>query len=470
MMSRPLYLPIALLAIGLATFVSCDAPSADSTPPPSSAATDTNAASAEHSPDNGEWCHGHGLPESHCTRCHPELIDSFQDAGDWCQEHQFPESACPICNPMSPPGESNDSAESGPSDIPGVLPGTVVSFRRSDHESVTGIEFTTARPATTQAALHVPAHIQFNQNNIAEIRTSVPGIIHTIHVDLGDRVDAGDPLFELESARVGELQSELLSAAQDVETARANLTRQQELRDRGLAATRVVEEAQRTLQEAQSRQANLQSSLRLAGANRDQNAQGRYVLRAPIDGTIVRRPAVRGLFSLNETSLATIADTSTMWAIIDLPEHRAYSINLGQTVSLHVQGLSDPVNAFINWISPEIDPRTRSISVRADVDNPHQSLRANQFAQASIQAPSDQPLITLPRQSLQRIEDTYVIFVRRRANLYEPRRVELHRFQDQQALISGPLEVGEEVVTTGAFLLKTELVPDSIGAGCCEVE
>ncbi|MGM0577108.1 MAG: efflux RND transporter periplasmic adaptor subunit, partial [Myxococcota bacterium] len=51
------------------------------------------------------WCKGHGIPESMCTRCHPELVDEFKDNGDWCAEHGFPESACPVCNPMDPPGQ-----------------------------------------------------------------------------------------------------------------------------------------------------------------------------------------------------------------------------------------------------------------------------------------------------------------------------------------------------------------------------
>ena len=51
----------------------------------------------------GDWCAGHALPESMCTQCNPELKEKFQASGDWCTAHELPESACPKCNPWQPP-------------------------------------------------------------------------------------------------------------------------------------------------------------------------------------------------------------------------------------------------------------------------------------------------------------------------------------------------------------------------------
>ncbi len=46
-----------------------------------------------------DWCSGHRVPESMCTRCNPSLIPAFKATGDWCEEHALPESQCLICNP-----------------------------------------------------------------------------------------------------------------------------------------------------------------------------------------------------------------------------------------------------------------------------------------------------------------------------------------------------------------------------------
>jgi cobalt-zinc-cadmium efflux system membrane fusion protein len=49
--------------------------------------------------DITDWCTEHRVPESECTLCHPELIDSFKSIGDWCAGHDIPESHCRLCNP-----------------------------------------------------------------------------------------------------------------------------------------------------------------------------------------------------------------------------------------------------------------------------------------------------------------------------------------------------------------------------------
>ena len=83
----------------LAVFGACapDSPEADPAVVP--------AETAGHAAGVVDWCAGHGLPESKCTKCNPELLAGFKESGDWCAEHEFPESACPVCNPQTPPGE-----------------------------------------------------------------------------------------------------------------------------------------------------------------------------------------------------------------------------------------------------------------------------------------------------------------------------------------------------------------------------
>jgi hypothetical protein len=50
------------------------------------------------------WCNGHGVPEAFCTRCSPILIAAFKVENDWCAEHNLPESQCAICKGEGPTG------------------------------------------------------------------------------------------------------------------------------------------------------------------------------------------------------------------------------------------------------------------------------------------------------------------------------------------------------------------------------
>jgi cobalt-zinc-cadmium efflux system membrane fusion protein len=424
---------------------------------------------AEHAADNGEWCKGHGLPESHCTKCHPELVDKFKEAGDWCEEHGFPESACPECNPMEPPGSAQLDQQASPQAIPGVEPGTRITLRRDDHEDTVGIEVVAAKEVPVGLGTRAPARVEFNRNTLADIRAAVPGIVRRVLVDLGQTVEKGDPLFELESAHVGELQSKMRSSKEALRSAKSNLERQQKLREQGIAADRAVEVARQEFEAAQSTISSLQSALRLAGGS-GTNATGRYMLRSPLAGTVVDRQAVVGSFATEETSLATVVDTTTMWAMIDVSEDKSFSLHTGQPVVLAIDGAEGvEFSGEITWISPQVDRRTRTVKVRAEIDNADKRLRANQFARAEIGIAPDKRGVVVPKDAVQRLGEGAVVFVRLDAGEYEPRAVEPGRSDGDLVQIKGDLKVGEPVVTTGAFILKTELSKDSIGAGCCEV-
>ena len=409
----------------------------------------------------GEWCKGHGLPESHCTKCHPELIDKFKQAGDWCAEHGFPESACPKCNPMDPPG--------GIAAIPGVEPGTKIILKQADHEAAVGVETVPAKKIAVGLGTRAPARIEFDRNQFADIRAAVPGIVRKVLVDLGEKVEKGTPLFVLESPHVGEVQAKIRAAAQEAKTTRANLERQETLFEKGLTPERKVEVARQEFQAAESKLRSHRSALRLAGAA-ETSSTGRYTLRSPIAGTIVERPGVVGAFATEETSLASVADTSKMWAMLDVAEKDSFALESGQPVVLSIDGAGDAeFDGKITWISPQVDARTRTVQVRAEIDNSQGRLRANQFARAEIGIAPDRHGLVVPKAAVQRLNEGTVVFVRKEEGTYEPRVVEVGRTDGDIVQVRGNLKPGEPVVTTGAFVLKTELSRDSIGAGCCEV-
>jgi cobalt-zinc-cadmium efflux system membrane fusion protein len=423
------------------------------------------AKAEEHSPESGEWCAGHDIPESHCTKCHPELIEKFKEKGDWCAEHGFPESKCPKCNPATPPDQRGDAA----AEIPGVPPGSKVVFKDESHEEAVGIETVPAKDASVAVGAEAPARIQYNMNAFADVRAAIPGIVRDVRVDLGESVEKGDVLFVLESARVGELQAKIRSAEQQQDVARSNLDRKEKLFAKDLTSKRELELARQDFEEATATLRSLQESLRLSGSSSGSSG-GRYVVRAPLGGIVVKRPGVVGAFATEETSLASIADTSTMWGMLDVPERDSFALAKGQSVELAVDGAgSRTFTGEITWIAPEVNPRTRSIEVRAEIDNADGRLRANQFAEATIGiAPGSNGLV-VPRDAVQRFDDVSVVFVRAEKGTYEPRRVEPLRRTKDLVQVRGDLDEGEPVVTTGGFILKTELSRDSIGAGCCEV-
>ena len=409
-------------------------------------------------------CAEHGVPEALCTKCNPALIPVFESHGDWCPEHGFPESICPTCNP----GAAERAIPTGGGPVQPSIEARTVRFRSPEIEQAAGIETATAERAEGAASVECPARIAFNQDRVADVRAIVPGIVRRVRVELGEEVAEGAPLFDLESTQVGEIQGSLATARERVRTAEANLLRQRELLAGEIASQRQVEVAEQELATARAEERAASATLRMAGAG-GAAPSGRYTLRSPIAGTVVRRPGVVGALATDSTSLATIADTSVMWALCDVSEADASRVAVGQTVVVTVDGADDSTfEGEITWIASEVDLRTRTITARAEIPNPDGALRANQFARARIQTDASHTSVTVPRDAVQRVEGQHVVFVRTEPGVYEPRVVTLHG-EGGVVHVEGNVREGEAVVTTGAVLLRTEVMPGSIGAGCCEV-
>jgi len=397
-----------------------------------------------------------------CTVCNPELVEQFQRSGDWCAEHGYPESVCPLCAPMQPP-----SGVAGPS---AVALGTRIRFRTPAIERAAGIETV---PATTDGMgidVETTARIDFDRDHMADVRSAVPGIVRAVAVDLGQQVSAGDVLFVLESAHVGDLQARRQAATERVRAGRANLARQRELREGAIASQRQVEVAEQELAAAEAELRSIDQSLRLSGASRG-GGTGRFSVHAPIAGTVIRRPGLVGAFAGEHDSLATVANTSVMWAMLDVPEWDAATVRTGQQVELRVDGIAgQSFTGKVTWIAAEVDSRTRSVSARAEVQNADGLLRAGQFARATVHVGAPETATTVPLQAIQRMGKESVVFVRTAECVYEPKVVRPGRSDGRRVQVAGDVRQGDAIVTTGAFLLRTELSRESIGAGCCEVD
>lgn len=408
----------------------------------------------------GDWCVEHGLPESKCTKCNTELVDEYKASGDWCEAHGFPESVCPSCNPQKPPAGAERAA----------IEARTIRFRTPNLEKISGIAAVKAQTVQAEAAVTCAARIEFDADRVADVRSTTPGIVRALHVSLGASVKKGTPLFELESSHVGEIQGSLAIALEEQRIAELNLKRKRTLLVDGATAQRDVELAEQSLAVAKAKARAAQATLRIAGAP-GSGSSGRYTLYSPISGVVVRRPALLGLLATEGTSLATVGNASVMWALCEVPESDASRIALGQETRVVTNdGVELSSTGKLTWIASEVNPRTRTVTARSEIPNPDGRLRANQFAQVSIETGAPRRAIAVPHVAIQRIGELEVVFVRAEAGVYEPRVVKRVGAKGDSTFVEGRLEAGEEVVTTGAVLLRTESVPGSIGAGCCEIE
>ncbi len=228
--------------------------------------------------------------------------------------------------------------------------------------------------------------------------------------------------------------------------------------------------AQANLQASRRRLLTLGLSMGQIDAVADANDTSTQLpLLAPFDGQVVELAAVIGEVVDSRKMLFALADSSKLWAMLDIHTKLLGRIHNGQRVVFSVDGL--PGENFVgqlNWVSSHVDPKTRTIKARAELANPTGLLRANMFGKATIVIhDSKETVVVVSKESVQWEGCCNVVFIRHTDTLYETRKVRLGLEKRDIYVVEDGLEGGESVVTTGSFLLKTEILKGNIGAGCC---
>jgi membrane fusion protein, heavy metal efflux system len=411
-----------------------------------------------------DMCAEHGVLEVICTKCHPKLIPIFQAKGDWCPEHGFPMSVCPIHHP-----ERGGRPEAQVAIDEAPASGTKVRFKTLQAAKDAGIETVPASEGMEGAGVFATATLVADASHMAVVNPRAAGVVRTIRADLGSRVARGAPLAILESSAVGEDRSRLEAAKARASVAEANYHREKELHDKGVSALREVQEAEREWRAAKAEVAAVAGSLGMIGAS--DGPAGTYVLRAPIAGTVTKRTATVGTLVDTHDALFEIVDTAQLWAEIDVPEANVPGVRPGQRVVLLVDGLPGrEFHGVVQFVSPSIDPQTRTAKARASFRNRDGMLRANMFAKARIIDHTNGAAVLVPKSAVQDAKGVQIVFVQLAADAFEARRVRTVPADNNMVAVTADIRPGDRIVTTGSFLLKTETLKESIGAGCCEVE
>ena len=436
-------------------------------------------------------CHSHDVPEAFCTRCTPALIPAFKIENDWCDEHGLPESQCTICNPslsQAAPAHSeqpsivliSSSEQPRARRAPSVTctnEQKTVHFANVDVAQRAGLEIARAKRQPVTQSIQCNAELAFNGDRLTHLSSRAAGTIHATNKSLGDRVEAGDVLALIDSSEIGVTKAEFLQAQSQVKLRQTNHQRQVTLNKTGDTPLRELLDAEAALTDANIALARAVQRLRNLGFSDAQidetaesgDAQSLLAVAAPFAGTVIERDAVLGEVVDTEHVLFSIADTSSMWAMLDVYESDVRAIAVGQNVMIELAGMEgDPVAGRITWIGAQIDPKTRTLKARAEIDNPDGLLKANVTGRATISVHDREDMLVVPAQAVQWEGCCNIVFVQRSETDFQPRKVRLGYRTGDWIVVEDGLTSDEPIVTNGSFLLKTEVLKGSIGAGCCE--
>ncbi len=313
-----------------------------------------------------------------------------------------------------------------------------------------------------------PGKIEANPNRISHVGLPVPGRVVNVMVKLGDSVTEGQPLLSLQSPDADAAMSTYLQAqATGVQAeaalnkAQADFDRLQDLYEHNAVAKKDVLDAQNSLTQAkagltQAKAAQEQAVRRLTLLGlKPGDFQQQVIVRAPLAGKVIDLTVVPGEYR-NDTSvsLMTVADLSTVWVASDVPESYIRFIQVGERVEINL--VAYPGETFegkVMRIADAVDSQTRTVKVRAEMQNPDGRFRPEMFGSIHhIEA--TQQLAVVPAGAIIEGEGHSLVFIEQSPGQFRQTEVTVgKRIKDMVPVLTG-LHAGEQVVVDGAMLLR----------------
>jgi cobalt-zinc-cadmium efflux system membrane fusion protein len=332
-------------------------------------------------------------------------------------------------------------------------------------------EFTTERVADGRIAL--------NEDRATPILSPYNGRVVRVHARVGDEVKAGDTLFEIETTDLAGAANDLLAAVDGAGKARAALdqARREEARQNSLlsaraASQRDVEQARvavttgaADLRSAEATLAAARDKLRVLGRSAEQLHQIEETRRvdavvpvtAPIGGTVTQRRVGPGQWlstGAGGEPVFGIADLSTVWLVAAVRELDAPLMQAGQAAAVTVAALPErQFDARLATIGAGLDPVTRRLTVRAEVQDPERLLKPEMFATFRIAIGAPRRAVAVPVNAvIFRGADAYV-WVAEEGNGFALRRIRPGVRAGDLLEVKEGLSAGERVVTGGALFI-----------------
>ncbi len=308
-----------------------------------------------------------------------------------------------------------------------------------------GIRTAAAVPIVFSRRITAPGDLGFNARRLAHLTSRTPGRVERVLAVSGDRVAAGQVLAEVYSPDFLSLQAEYLQAAERAKRLGNDPAD-------GRAARAILESARARLLLAGATTAEVDE----LGTKRVPHSL--LPVRAPFAGSIIEASVLAGDHVELGTNLFRLADLSVLWAGLHLQEKDLVFLKAESRVELRVQAY--PGEVFLGrllLVGDVLDEGTRTLPGRVEVANPMGRLKAGMYVEAVLETGDGRTVLAVPEAAVQDDEGQEIVFVRTGEGRFARRKIMTgERWSGQVEVLAG-LAAGEAVVTSGSFLLKSEM-------------
>lgn len=352
------------------------------------------------------------------------------------------------------------------------------SFRPTDAQW-TGMRFETVKPVAFREEKATDGKIGINEDTTTPVFSPYSGRVTKLIAKPGDHVERGAPLFAIEASEFVQGQNDLVTAVANVEKARSKLALAQNFEKRQKELLAIRGGALKDLEQAQSDLIAAQGDLRsadiaLAAVRNRLHILGRSdaeieqlekvdrigaetIVSAPIAGTVIQRKIGLGQY-INAGAadpVFNIGDLSKVWLIANVRESDAPNMKVGAPVEVSVLAYPDRnFDARLSYVAPSLDPNTRRLPVRAEIDNSTRALMPEMFATFRIITGDPKTMPAVPQDAIVYEGANARVWVARPGEkTVVSRPVEVGTTSNGMVEIRKGLATGESVVTSGTLFI-----------------
>jgi Cu(I)/Ag(I) efflux system membrane fusion protein len=304
--------------------------------------------------------------------------------------------------------------------------------------------FQLAEKSPVPVNIKVPGRLAFNAEKSKVLSARAPGRVERIYAFDGAQVDIGSPIVELYSPDFLSAQQEYLLSSKTAKVLEGNKT-----------ISDLLGDALITQQAAANRMRNLGAS---EGDIKNIEVTGKttsnLVMRSPLKGVVVKRNVEPGTAVNAGDVMTTLADPKHLWFLGNVFEQDFKMIKQGQRMVLRLEAYPEKeFVAYANYIAPTVDPQTRALLIRADVENIDGLLRPDMYA-SGLLTTGMADAVVVPQSAIVRIRENRFAIIKVGDETFRRMPVKGYDLNSKAFAITEGIEPGWKVLIEGAVLLN----------------
>lgn len=317
----------------------------------------------------------------------------------------------------------------------------------------------TVRIATCQSQFKAVGTITAEPQNYAEVGVPFDGRITRTLVRLGQKVKAGEPLFEFSSPEYFEAAKSYYQNLKNFERVKIDYNRKKSLLEHGIISAKEMEEATLEYESAKADKESGESMMRAYGVNPQEVRMGQPLkVIAPISGEVVKCNLSTGSFvSADTEAMVTIAKLDKVWATALIKEK--YILNITRNCHAHIFSELNPdshIEGKILNVGNMVDDQTRSVQVVIECENHERLLKHGMYVSVDFISENRDEILIPSTAVFQGNGASYVFVATDKSNVFEKRDVKIDETvaAKNQTAITGGLNEGEVIIMEGGLYLN----------------